>query len=251
MNSQPRFRRLLIIWVAFAALAVPAAAAWAWGDTVKGNGAITQETRALGSFKGIALSVPAQVQVRMGNVESVSIETDGNILPLVETVVEKGTLHIRPSRRNLNLQPHTLKVVVQARQIGQLAIGGGGSIKAAELKTPKLELDIGGAGSIEVNGLESDSVVTSVGGSGDVKLGGTTRKFTVSIGGSGDVKAGQLRAEDVSVNIGGSGDVTVWAAKSLSAAIAGSGDIDYYGDPQVKTAVVGSGNTRRLGPAPR
>lgn len=251
MNPQSHSRRLVIIWVAFAALALPAAAAWAWGDTIKGNGAIRQETRALGNFNGIALSVPAQVEVRMGNVESVSIETDENILALLETAVEKGTLHIRPSRRNLNLQPRTLKVVVQARQIGQLAIGGGGSIKAATLKTPKLELDIGGAGSIEVSGLESDSVATAVGGSGDVKLGGTTRKLTVSIGGSGDVKAGQLKAEDVSVNIGGSGDVTVWAARSLSAAIAGSGDIEYYGDPQVKTAVVGAGSTRRLGPAPR
>ncbi|MDP3762173.1 MAG: head GIN domain-containing protein [Ramlibacter sp.] len=251
MNPKSQPRRLVIIWAALAALAFGSGAAWARGDTVKGNGAMTQETRALGNFKGIALGVPAQVEVRMGNVESVTIDTDANILPLVETVVEKGTLHIRPARRNLSLQPRTLKVVVQARQIGHLAIGGGGSIKAAALKAPKLDLDIGGAGSIDVSGLESEAVATAVGGSGDVKLGGTTRKLTVSIGGSGDVKAGQLKAEDVNVNIGGSGDVTVWAAKSLSAAIAGSGDIDYWGDPQVTTAIVGAGHTRRLGPAPR
>jgi hypothetical protein len=250
MNPQPSRRRHIIIWLAFGTLAFPAAA-WPWGETIKGNGAVRQETRAVGSFKGIALSVPAQVEVRMGNVESVSLEADENLLPLVATVVEKGTLHIRPARGNLNLQPRTLKVVVQARQIGQLAIGGGGSISAASLKAPKLELDIGGAGSIDLSGLESDSVATAVGGSGTVKLAGSARKLSVSIGGSGDVKAGQLKAEDVSVNIGGSGDVTVWAATSLNAAVAGSGDIDYYGDPKVSTTVVGSGGTRRLGPAPR
>ena len=250
MNPQRNSRRLIIIWLAWAALAAPAAA-WAWGETIKGNGVLKQETRPLGAFKGIALGIPAQVEVRMGSVEDVTVETDENLLAQVATVVEKGTLHIRPARRNLNLQPRTLKIVVQARQIGQLAIGGGGSIKAAALKSPQLALDIGGAGTIDLGGLESDSVATAVGGSGDVKLAGTTRKLVVSIGGSGDVKAGQLKAEDVNVNIGGSGDVTVWAARTLNAAIAGSGDIGYYGDPQVSTTVVGSGGARRLGAAPR
>lgn len=250
MNHDRKSRRLIILWLATAAIALPAAA-WAWGETVKGNGVIQQENRAPGSFKGIALGIPAQVEVRMGNVEDVSIETDANILPLVETTVEKGTLRIRPARRNLTLQPRTLKVVVQARQLAHLAIGGGGSIRAAALKSPQLELDIGGAGMIDLAGLESDSIATTVGGSGDVKLAGTARKLTVSIGGSGDVKAGQLKADDVSVNIGGSGDVTVWAARTIDAAIAGSGDIRYYGDPTVRATVVGSGGARRLGPAPR
>jgi hypothetical protein len=250
MNTQRTSRRLIIIWLATAAFALPATA-WPWGETVRGNGIVKQETRAPGSFHGVALGIPAQVEVRMGNAESVSVETDENILPWVETVVEKGTLHIRPARRGLELKPRSLRVVVQARQIGQLSIGGGGSIKAAAMKSPRLELDIGGAGTIDLAGLESNSIAAAVGGSGDVRLAGTTRKLRVSIGGSADVKAGELQAEDVSVNIGGSGDVTVWASGALQAAIAGSGDIAYYGDPKVQATVVGSGGARRLGPAPR
>jgi hypothetical protein len=88
MNPQRNSRRLIVIWLATAALALPATAAWAWGETVKGNGIIKQETRALGRFTGVALGLPAQVEIRMGNVESVSIETDENILPWVETSVE-------------------------------------------------------------------------------------------------------------------------------------------------------------------
>jgi hypothetical protein len=250
MTTQRTSRRLIIIWLATATFALPAAA-WPWAETIKGNGVAKQETRAPGSFHGVALSIPAQVEVRMGNAESVTVETDENILPWVETRVENGTLHIRPAKRNLNLQPRSLKVVVQARQIGQLSIGGGGSITATSMKSPRLELDIGGAGTIDLAGLESNSIAAAVGGSGDVRLAGTTRRLRVSIGGSADVKAGDLKAEDVSVNIGGSGDVTVWAAGALEAAIAGSGDIAYYGDPKVHATVVGSGGARRLGPAPR
>jgi hypothetical protein len=250
MNPRTRSRRLIIIWLASAAVALPAAA-WPWPETTRGNGVIRQQARETGHFKGVALSLPAQVEIRMGDVEGVTVETDENLLPLVATVVEKGTLHIRPAKGNLNLKPRSLKVVVQARQIEQLAVGGAGSIKAAGLKTPLLDLGIGGSGAIEVSGVDSDSIEAAVGGSGNVKIAGAARKFSVSIGGSGDVKAGELKSDEVSVSIGGSGDVTVWAARSLSAAIAGSGDVKYYGDPKVQTTVVGSGGAKRLGAAPR
>jgi hypothetical protein len=251
MNPQPNSRRLIIIiWLAVGAMALPAAA-WPWGETARGNGVVRQQTRETGHFKGVALSLPAQVEIRMGDVESVSVETDENLLPLVATVVEKGTLHIRPAKGNLKLKPRSLKVVVQARQIDQLAVGGAGSIKVAALKTPTLDLGVGGSGAIDVSGVESDSIETAVGGSGSVTIAGAARKLSVSIGGSGDVKAGGLKTDDASVSIGGSGDVTVWAARSLSAAIAGAGDVKYYGDPKVQTTVVGSGGAKRLGPAPR
>jgi hypothetical protein len=250
MNPQPRSRRLIIIWLAFATCAMPAAA-WPWGETVRGNGVVRQQTRETGHFKGVALSLPAQVEIRMGDVESVTVDTDENLLPMVATVVEKGTLHIRPAKGSMNLKPRSLKVVVQARQIVQLAVGGAGSIKAAALKAPTLDLGIGGSGAIDVSGVESDSIETAVGGNGSVTIAGAARKLSVSIGGSGDVKAGNLKTDETSVSIGGSGDVTVWVARSLSAAIAGSGDVNYYGDPKVQTTVVGSGGARRLGPSPR
>ena len=44
------------------------------------------------------------VELRIGNSEGITIETDDNLLPLIETVIENGTLKIRPVKRNMNLQ---------------------------------------------------------------------------------------------------------------------------------------------------
>ena len=251
-QPQPR-RRHMIVWWTFGALALASAPAWAaWPfDAVKGNGKIAQQVRPLAPFTGIALSLPARVEVRIGTTESVTVETDENLLPLVETVIEKGNLEIR-AKKGASIETRSIKVTVQAKQIDRLALGGAGTIDTDALRSPKLQLEVGGSGSIHIKSPESETVSASLGGSGSVKLaGGNTRKLSVSIGGSGDVHAGQLKAADVEVSIGGSGDATVWASNALQAAVAGSGDVNYYGDPKVQSAVVGSGGAKRLGPAPR
>ena len=259
MTPQPqscRSPRRNLLALAALTLALPGARAessmpgWLTGDTVRGSGTIKTQTRALGHFSGISLGMAGQVEVRLGNVESVSIEADDNVIPLIETVVEDGNLEIRLARSNTSFDAHGLKIVVQAREIDRLALGGAGTIEAATLRAPRLKFSIGGSGSINVKDVQSESVQASIGGSGNLKLAGATRALTVSIGGSGDVRAGQLKAKEAKVSIGGSGRATVWVSEALKVAIGGSGDVNYYGDPKVSSAVVGSGGAKRLGAAP-
>ena len=231
------------------------AAPWSWswgGEQVQGSGRIVKQARQVSGFTGLSLAVPARVELRIGASEGLTIEADDNLLPLVETVVDDGTLNIRPSKRNLNLRSKAIRVVVQARAIERLSLGGSGSIEAAPLRARRLDLDLGGSGSISLKGVEAETVSVSLGGSGDVQAaGGTVGKVSVSIGGSGDVDLGRVQAASASVSLAGSGDATVWPRDRLSASIAGSGDVHYYGDPQVGKSTTGSGEVKRLGASPR
>jgi len=229
------------------------AGSWSWGgEQMQGSGKIVRQARQVGNFNGLSLALPGSVELRIGDSEGVTVEADDNLLPLVETVVEGGTLKIRPARRNLNLQSKSIRVVVNARSIERLALGGSGSIVSDPLRGRALEVDIGGSGSINLKGIESESLAVSLGGSGDLKAGrGTVGALTVSIGGSGDVDLGQVQATRASVTVAGSGEATVWPRTDLSATIAGSGDVNYYGDPRVSKSTVGSGNVKRIGASPR
>jgi len=221
------------------------------GERVQGSGKASKQTRDVGHFTGLALSLPGEAEVRIGNTESVTIETDDNILPLVETVVEDGTLRVRPIKRNMRLDTRSMKIIVQARSLERIAVGGSGTVDAENLKGANLTFDVGGSGAINVRGMESESVSVSLGGSGSLKASGSTERLKVSIGGSGKVNIGQLAARDASVSIGGSGQATVWAKQSLSLSVAGSGDIGYYGDPQISKSIMGSGSVKRLGGSPQ
>jgi hypothetical protein len=258
-NLTPRLGlRAIVLSLSALAMTLPAVQAQAAGNSwfsagqVQGNGNIKKQNREIGHFTGVAFSLPGNVELRMGNTESITIETDDNLLPLIETVVEDGTLRIRTIKKNTGIETRHLKIVVQAKDIERLALGGSGSIDSDALKGKKVQIDLGGSGSINVKGVEADAMSVTLGGSGNLKAGGgATKKLSLSIGGSGEVQLAQIKATDVSVSIGGSGQSTVWATDALSVSIAGSGDVNYYGDPKTSKSVVGSGGLRRLGGSPR
>ncbi|MDC8760131.1 head GIN domain-containing protein [Janthinobacterium fluminis] len=246
-------RRLLLGAAALALLSATALASpldWISGNRVKGDGAVNKQTRNVGQFTALALNLPGSVELRIGDSDSVSVETDGNLQPLIETTVEDGTLTIQAKKRRATLTPTTLKFIVQARSIERISVGGSGTVYAPELNGPELQFKVGGSGSIHVKRLRSENVEVKIGGSGNFTGAGSTDRYSASIGGSGNVQSAQLNANKVQVNIGGSGHATVWAKQSLGANIGGSGNIDYYGDPEVSRNVAGSGKIRRIDAAP-
>ena len=250
--SNIRLRHLVLAVAAFS-LAAPAAMVsaspldWIGGERVRGNGAVRKQSRAVSHFTGLSLNVPAQLELRIGNAEGITIETDDNLLPLIETTVDNGTLKIRPVKKNMNLKASTMKIIVHARQVDRVALGGSGAIRSDALRGNRMHFDLGGSGSIDIKSIDGDAVSVSVGGSGNfIAGGGSARTVSVSIGGSGDVDVGRLAAGDASVSVAGSGTAEVWARDTLSATIAGSGDVHYHGDPKISRSVVGSGDVTRV-----
>ncbi len=230
------------------------ALAWEWnlhlGSTVNGSGNIKSENRPVSGFTGLNLSLPADVELLQGNRESLIIETDDNILPLIETVVENGALNIRFKEKDSSIKTMTLKILVNIKNIDSLSISGSGHIYANTLQSAQLKTRIAGSGDLHIKNLTADSLTISVAGSGGFSAAGKVNSIEAKIAGSGDIKASHLEARTVKISVAGSGDAAVWATQSLTASVAGSGDVTYYGDAQVTQSVAGSGSIKRLGSAP-
>lgn len=226
--------------------------AWDWSlsGRVAGSGQITTVQRQVTGFKGIALELPATVNIVQGDSEGVLIETDDNIAPLIETVVENDQLKIRLAQRFGSIRPKSLKVTVHARQIDSLSISGAGDIQSSQIKSTSLSTRISGSGNVRITKLDVDSLSVSISGNGDFTAGGRANSVRSSISGSGDIKTSALAAKTVKLNIAGSGNAQVWASQGLTISIAGSGDVGYYGDAAVTQSVAGSGRIKKLGAAP-
>ena len=249
--------RVLILAAGMLAVAAPANLAlagplsWVGGDRVQGSGKIVKQNREVGHFTAFATSVGGNVEIRQGNTEGVIVETDDNLQALVETVVENGTLRIRPAKKNMSLETRNMKIVVMARTLERVSVAGSGAVAADKLHVERMQFDIGGSGELNVRDLRAESLAVSLGGSGGLNVGGNVERLQISIGGSGEVQAGRLASRDAVVSIGGSGEATVSASKTLNLSVAGSGDIGYYGDPKVSQNIRGSGTIKRLGAAPQ
>ena len=223
---------------------------WGWGKSVSGSGIIKSETRNVAGFTAIKLSLPASVQIRQGATESVVIETDDNILPLVETIVEDGALKIRPLEKNSSFRTKTLNVTINAKNIDSISAAGSGNISADSLKAETLKISVAGSGDVQIKAVDAGTVKISIAGSGDLVLGGKATTLEASIAGSGEVKAGKLETQHSKISVAGSGNAVVWAKDTLKLSVVGSGDVQYYGDAKVSKSIAGSGSVTRLGAAP-
>jgi hypothetical protein len=235
---------------AFVFNATPASAWSLFGAKVSGSGTIKTEARAVTGFNGISLSIPAKAEIVQGASEGISIDTDDNILPLIETVVEDGKLKIRFKDRDMSVSTKTLRMTINVKNIESLSVAGSGDIQAAKLQVTTLKTSIAGSGDVRITNLDADTLIVSIAGSGDFSAGGRANTMEGKIAGSGDIKTEKLATNNVKVSIAGSGDAKVWAKDTLKISVAGSGDVAYYGDAKVSQSVAGSGSVKRLGNAP-
>lgn len=206
---------------AMVTLAVPAAA-----ESVTASGRIVEETRAVSGFDRIALSGSLDIVVRQGGSEGLHLRGDDNVLPLIETFVDDGTLKIR-FRRNTSVQRMSeTDITVDVVRLSGLSSAGSGDIRVEGLQTPALRVSVAGSSDVQLYRLGVDTLELDVAGSGDIGASGSARRLAISIAGSGDVGAAPLVAEEVSVRIAGSGDVRYGgSAGRVNTRVMGSGSL--------------------------
>ncbi len=251
MWRNPKAALSLVMAGTLVLLSAPAMAwDWSFGNWVSGSGRISKVQRSVTGFKGVRLDLPGQVEIIQGDSESVVIETDDNLAPLVETMIEGDQLMIRSTQRHKTLRPSSLRITVHARTVEQLSVSGSGKLMAERLQSPKLQALISGSGDIRINALNADTLTVSIAGSGDFIAAGKADSVQSSIAGSGDLNIDTLAAKNVELRIAGSGDAKVWASQTLAIKISGSGNVAYYGDASVTQTVAGSGRIKKLGAVP-
>lgn len=236
--------RVLLPFAFLATLFAPWAGAAA-GETIRGSGVVKTETREIAGFHGIVLDVPANLTLRQAGREGVAITGDDNVVPLVETVVERGTLRIRWARRGGDtVDVKSLDIVVDVRTIDALAVRGSGRIRAARLEAGELRAAVDGSGRIVFEALDADVLGVAIRGNGRFAAAGRASSLDATLAGSGELEAAKLESRRIRVELDGSARATVWADDVLSAAVAGSGEVRYYGKPRVSQTVAGSGRVR-------
>ncbi len=246
-SSHPSARAVLL--AALLTLLPPIAIA-AGAPEVVGSGVARTETRNLSGFHGLALSIDARLELNQDGSEGLTITGDDNIVPLVETVVEDGTLNVRWKKGIHSTSYKDLAIVVHANSVDALAIAGSGEIRAKTLKAGNLRLSLAGSGRAAVDALNADSANVSIEGSGSIAAAGRIGSLDVSVAGSGRLSAAKLESQKARIAVAGSGRATVWAAQALDASVLGSGTVRYYGNPRVHSAVAGSGTVRQMGEQP-
>ena len=215
---------------------------------IRGSGKLVTESRSVSNFDRVSLSGSGEVIITQSGAESLTVETDDNVIKYVTTEVRGGTLYLGfDTKEPTSVSPTRLRFDLNVKDLVGLKISGSGDITAASLDTDRLEVGVSGSGDVQIDALTTEEVEVTISGSGDVELAGEATGQDVTISGSGGFHAVGLEGETVDVTISGSGSATVWATESLDVRISGSGSVKYYGSPTVNLSGSGSGKIRGLG----
>lgn len=191
-------------------------------NRVTGSGKVASEVRSLPEFTGVELVGSADVNILLSDKQSVNVQADDNILPLIETKVVNGTLVVSTKPLTSITTSNGIVVTVGIKSLQRLTLTGSGNMRVAAMSGPDLTIALPGSGDITVEG-QSDHV-------------------SITLAGSGNVLCAALQTHAADVTLLGSGTITVFADQSLNANLAGSGTIRYGGNPpQISKHITGSG----------
>jgi hypothetical protein len=211
-----------------------------------GEGPVLTEERTVANFTEVETSIPGAVYLAEGTVQQVRIESQQNIIDVVETKVEDGVLKLKLRNNTILANNSNLKVYISIPKFRAISLMGSGNVSAESgLNSYELDLKLTGSGNIDIDRLYGSNLYSQLTGSGNIRIGaGTVGYQTVRITGSGDYDAKNMNSNYADVTITGSGNATVKANNSLKARISGSGNVYYYGNPVTDVSITGSGNVK-------
>ena len=186
-----------------------------------GSGTPATENRPVSGFSNVELSGSGELIIEQTGTESLTIEADDNLLPLLTSEVSGDTLHLGV-RPNTSLRPRTPIIYrLTVSQLAGLELSGSSAVTASKIQADRLRVEISGSGRITVTGDVVDQ--------------------ELEISGSGEYRADQLLSRTLRARISGSGNADVNVTESLDVEISGSGSLTYQGDPRVSQQISGSG----------
>lgn len=190
-------------------------------NSMRGSGRIASESRSVKDFTSVELSGTGTLIIEQGDVESLSITTDDNLLEyltadVVGSKLKLGTKELAQIRPSTGV---TYKLLV--KKLNAIGLAGGADL--------------------EVKGLLTDSLTVAVAGASDIRISGETHDQKIAISGAAKYNAENFKSKDAAITVTGAGSAVLAVSDRLNVHITGAGEVKYVGDPMVTQEVTGAG----------
>ncbi|HEX8888162.1 MAG TPA: head GIN domain-containing protein [Pyrinomonadaceae bacterium] len=189
-------------------------------DRVSGSGATKIDKRSVPAFTSVDISGAYEVEIVAQKGQSVEIEGDDNLLPLIKTEVRDSVLEIS-NEKSISTK-NKLRVRISVQQLDGI--------------------ETSGASNIVVSNVKSDDFKIHSSGASELKVSGEAKSLSIDSSGAGAIDTKDLHAEKANVHSSGAATAEVYATEELAATVSGGGIVGYYGNPKnVKEDKSGAG----------
>ncbi len=210
------------------------------GRVVRGSGNVISENRDVSGFNKVSVSGSGHLHIVQGDEESLTIEAEDNILPLITTKVSGGTLTIGfKSGTSINTTK-SIEFYLKVKDLNSISGSGSGSIDCSGLISDNLSIRTSGSRNVDMSNLASNSIDINSSGSGNITLAGTTDSQNIKTSGSIKYFGEELESKSCVIDSSGSGELVVNVSDDLDINVSGSIKITYIGSPTISQKTSGS-----------
>jgi hypothetical protein len=214
--------------------------------TVRGSGRTATEDRSVEGFHRVRASNAVEVVVAVTGSESATVEADDNLLSLVQTRVDHGTLEIGVIGSLTTRNP--LRVRVEAREIDGLIADAAARISCKDLPGDDLALSAASSGSVVVDHVDAGLLKVAASSSGSVTAAGRADRQDVDASSSGRYDGGKLVSRSSNVTSSSAAVATLHATEAINGSASSSGSVRYAGSPaSVAVSTSSAGSVRAMG----
>ena len=204
---------------------------------VEGSGKTATEDRKVEGFQRVHAQSTVEVVVEVTGTESATVEADDNLLPLVQTTVENGTLRVGV-KGSLNTR-NPIRVRVTAKQLEGLTAESSAKVSSKVLKTDRLALSASSSGQVTANNVEAKQLKVSVSSAGGVTATGRADQQEIDASSSGHYDGSKLVSRTSQVTCSAAASTELHATQEVSGSVSSAGSVLYSGNP-AKVAVSAS-----------
>ena len=237
-NRTRNFIRIALIVILLSILAVTIVSCR--GIIVRGSGNVISEDRDVSGFSKVSVSGSGNLHIEQGDEESLTIEAEDNILPLIIAKVSGNTLKIgfKPGTRTSTIK--SIELYLKVKDLDSISASGSGNIDCLGLTADNLIIKTSGSRNVDMSNLEVNSIDLNSSGSGNITLAGITDSQNIKTSGSIKYFGEGLESKSCVINSSGSGELIVSVSDDLNINASGSIRITYIGSPSITQKTSGS-----------
>jgi hypothetical protein len=228
-----------------------------------GSGNVVTEERDVSGFDSISIGSSMNLIIEQTGSESLKIEAEDNIIPLVKTSVIGKELVIKLAPGSfISIKP--INCYVNVKDLKGLKVSSSASADCKELTTDKLDINVSSSGraNLVIHANELDIRVSSSGraslvvhanelsadlsSSALLTISGDVVKQNIKVSSSGNYEAGNLLSKECTARVSSSGSATVNVSDLLNANISSSGRVNYTGKPEIHQEISSSGRLNNI-----
>jgi hypothetical protein len=192
-----------------------------------------KEERKVDSFDRISVTSAIRLEISNGDKESVTVETEENLMKQVKTEVKGGELNLYMDGHFNSEGGVVIRVV--AKEIKEIEASGATSVDVKDvIKGETLKLEVSGASKLKTK-IKVNRLDLAMSGASHVALSGEADKMKAEVSGAASLKADELKTKDADIAATGAANASIDVSESLNAEASGAGHIRYSGNPKNKS----------------